>query len=436
MLNSVLSRRDSRLAACLLVLASIVSPTAFSASGPDVTVFTLSDTGNHGVAGGIRGYSVGTVSCNIGTVPLNWCDENGSSGCGAGTTDEDHPVIAQNMYRLKNGRFDQIGASWLKHGFLSTNSQNSTCASLAGVASCQSPPLGGSQLGIGCTDPYGSGLNGSRPLGRRSEVNPTSGDFPYPHSGSGSTAQAWNQRVAVQQTDLDAASNAGARYFVEGHYIAPDDAAAGNGLNNASWREVTVSQTNFNLSFPNGITNRQQAAIQAWVAIDPTVEIMNVDIAGTTPVQRFHVARKVTDLGGGNYHYEYAVHNMNSERGADRFEIRVFSSGATITNPGFHDVDAHSGEPYDTADWVPVVNGNVISWEAPAFPSAPTNANFIRWGTMYNFWFDSNKGPAEIENHTLEFAGSGATASGSFWSNIESATFMDSFETSTRRRVD
>lgn len=32
-----------------------------------------------------------------------------------------------------------------------------------------------------------------------------------------------------------------ARYFIEGHYILADDAAAGNADNNASYREVRVS---------------------------------------------------------------------------------------------------------------------------------------------------------------------------------------------------
>ncbi|MCB1642565.1 MAG: hypothetical protein KDI37_12600, partial [Xanthomonadales bacterium] len=46
-------------------------------TGPDVTVFTLSDTSNFGVSNGMRGYSIGTRSCNIGTAPLNWCDNAG-----------------------------------------------------------------------------------------------------------------------------------------------------------------------------------------------------------------------------------------------------------------------------------------------------------------------------------------------------------------------
>ena len=255
--------------------AALLGSSAASAgtTGPDVTVFDLPGTTNYGVSGGVRGYSVGTTSCNIGDTPLNWCALTNSSGCGGGTTRVDHPVIGQNIYRLKDGRFDQIGASWLKHGFTSLNQSASGC----GDGSCAAPPLGGDQLGVGCTDPYSSGLNGSRPMGRKSEVNATTGVFPVP-GGGGSTATVWNQRAAVAEADLVAALNPGARYFIEGQYIAPDDAQSGNGLNNASYREATVEAGTFNLQISLFNTVREKSAIEVWPVIDPTVELVNVDV--------------------------------------------------------------------------------------------------------------------------------------------------------------
>jgi hypothetical protein len=399
-MSSSLTRPRVRGLCIVSILAAgfaLAAPVFAQSTGPDVTVFTLSDTSNYGVAAGIRGYSVGTVSCNIGTTPLNWCDNAG--GCGNGTTSADHPVIAQNVYRLKNGRLDQIGASWLKHGFVSTNSFAAECGS------CVSPPLGGNQLGVGCTDPYGSGLNGSRPLGRKSEVNPTTGQYPHPPGGGGSTANVWNQRAAVAETDLDAANNPGARFFVEGHYIAPDDAMAGNGLNNASYREVSVQAGTFNLSFV-GTTVRRKTAIEAWAGIDNTVQLVTVDTP-STPIERFNVARKVTEVTpGALWHYEYAVHNMNSQRAASRFAVQFFGN-PTITNIGFKDVNSHSNEPYDTTDWTGGVVGNTVSWEAVPFVPAQ-NANALRWATMYNFWFDSSVPPAEIEIHRLGLFNSGS----------------------------
>jgi hypothetical protein len=406
--------------AALHMLACVCATFAWSAgaAGPDVTVITLIDTNNYGASAGIRGYSLGTVSCNIGTAPLNWCDR--PSGCGLGTQEEDHPVIAQNLYRLKNGRMDQIGASWLKHGFESTNTSDGACGS------CQAPPLGSDQLGVGCTDAYDSFLNGSRPLGRKSEVNPASGVFPFPPLASGNMSLPWHMRLAVAEADLSSALNPGARYFVEGHYVAADDAGAANGLNNASYREVSVHPTNFNLTLL-ATTVRERAAIQGWQAVDATVELFDVDIPGTTPLQRFHVARKVTEPTPGTWHYEYAVHNMNADRAAGRLTIE-FAGATTFSNTGFHDVDAHSGEPYDTTNWPATATANALAWTVPAFPSAPEHANAIRWGTMYNFWFDASRPPAQITRHVLGLFKKGTPAEVEFAVIAEAPPFADGFE--------
>ena len=417
--------RLSLLSALSLLATSVLAAGTESApkevagsTGPDVTVFDLPNTSNFGASNGMRGYSVGTTSCNVGTTPLNWCDEAG--GCGQGTTSHDHPVIAQNIYKLQNGRMTQIGASWLKHGFLSLNQSQPTC----GSGSCQNPPLGGSQLGVGCTDPYGSGLNGSRPLGRKSEVNPTTGAYPFPFTQGGDSGQGWNQRAAVPEADLIAAQNPGARYFVEGHYVAPDDAVSGNGLNNASYREVTVNQSTFNLSFV-GNTVREKAAIEAWAAIDPTVELYQVSFRGASVEELFHVARKVTETAPGMWHYEYAVHNMNSARAADSFRVDFFAT-PTISGTGFHDVNAHSGEPYDTADWGATVSTNSVEWNAVPF-AMPQNANAIRWGNTYNFWFDSSYPPSEIMGHTLGLFETGTPGEVVFATGT-GVLFDDSFE--------
>ncbi len=398
---------------CALAAVAIATfaftATAGSNPGPDVTVIYLQSLGNNGSSGGMHGYSVGTTSCNIGDADLWWCD-NDRSYC----NDDQHPVIAQNLYRLKDDRFEQIGMSWLKHGFLSVNSTDSSCG-----PSCQSPPHGGDQLGVGCTDPYGAGLNGSRPLGMRSEVNAATGAYPFPYTNVG--AGGVDQWIQVLDTDLEPAMNAGALYWVEGQYIAADDAAAGNGLNNASYRQVTVSPGSLNLNL-TGATIREKAAIEVWPTLDPDVEFINVDVLGTI-VERFHVARKVSPISGGN-HYEYAVHNMNSDRSAHSFTIQ-FPNGTTISNAGFHDVPHHSGEPYTTTDWVATIdNGaNTVTWETDDF-ATDNNANALRWGTMFSFWVDAT-GPAG--NHTLGLFKPGVPSEMNFNFNGGSL-FTDGFE--------
>ena len=192
------SRSGSRAAALALALGcAFVAPALHAqgqpTTGPDVTVIDIYNIDSYGGADGFHGYAVGTTSCNIGDDELNWCN---IAGCDEGLTSKQHPVIAQNLYRLKAGRFEQIGMSWLKHGFFATNKGNAqTCRQ--GTA-CIPPPAGFQQLGIGCTDTYWAGLNGDQPLGPRSEVNATISDFIYPYTNV--TAPAiYSQRVKVRR---------------------------------------------------------------------------------------------------------------------------------------------------------------------------------------------------------------------------------------------
>jgi hypothetical protein len=409
-----ISRRTSFvLTTCSLLLAATTGavPDARAqggpTTGPDVTVIYLSTTtSNLGASGGIRAYAIGTTSCNIGDKDVNWCDEtNGCSGGNVSLTNAQHPVIAQNLYRLKDGRFLQLGMSWLKHGFVSTNSTDSACK--VGHPSCSGTPVGGSQLGVGCTDTYGSGLNsgggstcaggsGCR-LGQRSEVNPTTGVYPMPYTNVPHPLSI-DQRIQVPEVEVNPALNPGATYWIEGQYVSDNDAQAGNGLNNASYRLVAFGASpNFNMT-PAGnqsSTVREKTALYAWKAADPAVEIFNADFC-SAPLERFEVARKVT--GTGPWHYEYVVRNLNSDHAAQAFSVD-FPANTAITNVGFYDVDSHSGEPYSTTDWTSSVDApnGTVRWETESWASN-NNANALRWATMYSFWFDADADPATAQH--------------------------------------
>jgi len=136
--------------------------------------------------------------------------------------------------------------------------------------------------------------------------------------------------------------------------------------------------------------------------MDPAVVLETVDLPGTAPLERFHVAYKATDLGGGDFHYEYALHNLNSDRSARRFTVS-FPGAATITNVGFHDIDHHSGEPYGTADWTADLSvPGEVTWSTDPYWEDP-DANALRWGTMFNFWFDADAGPGGVTYGLGEF---------------------------------
>ncbi len=355
---------------------TVPPPPCGSNTGPDVIVGEVTDVLNVAASGGIDAIALGTDACNIGTAPLNWVASTPA-----------HPVIRQNAYRYKvingAGRFEQIGASWLKHAFAAVN--GSTCCT------CQ----GGGGLGVGCSDPYGSGLNGNQgSAGPNWQVNAHTGVFAYPPANpawSGAIARRCQMRTSeLENTSLPGA----ARYFGECHYVTADDAQTNlNGNNNASWREMLNSggsDANFSLT---GSTHRAQPAIYAWGVAETGVRLSEVQVPGDGLVV---VGSKATNLGGGIWHYQYAVYNMNADRNVGSFSVSI-PAGATVTNIGFHDIDYHDGDGNGNAtisgtDWVGTNSGGTLTWACET-QAVNNNANAIRWGTLYNFHFDADTGP-------------------------------------------
>ncbi len=288
------------------------------------------------------------------------------------------------MYRVKNGRIEMIGMSWLKHGF--TALQQTLCSACT-------PSGSGSWLGIGCSDPYSASLNGSQGgLGPRSEVNATTGVFTMPH-GTVSSGPVLNGRIRVFDADLNPALNSGARYFVESMYVAPDDALAGNSLNNASYREAFVSTVTggWDVNVGAATIKRTEPAMNAWKAVHSDVKLFNVDLPGDG---RIIVGIRTTQPGGAgtSYHNEIAIENLNSHQ-----SVRSLSASfgnATISNPGFRDVD-YQFEPYSGTDWTPQVVQNDMTWSTQTF-ATNQNANALRWNSLYSFWCDSALPPRKL----------------------------------------
>jgi hypothetical protein len=244
---------------------------------------------------------------------------------------------------------------------------------------------------VGCSDPYSANLNGTQGnLGMKSEVNANTGFFPYPPANP-----PWNgpidRRLHALVSDIDPAQNGGGLYFVEGQYVAADDAAAGNNNNNASYRRVTMTpgaNGAWNMAFA-APTQREQIGIRAWKDHDPAVVESDIQIPGDGLLV---LAARATHLGDGLWHYEYALQNLNADRGARRFRIRV-QPDADVRNAAFHDIDYHSGEPFDSTDWTIDVSDFDVAWSTQTSQENP-NANALRWGTLYSFRFDAYAVPS------------------------------------------
>ncbi|UCE59052.1 MAG: hypothetical protein JSU63_16605 [Phycisphaerales bacterium] len=342
--------------------------------GADVIVADLQGIRRYDPVGDITAFSIGTTACNIGTARANWI-----------STTNQHPVISQNAYRLKDDRFEQIGLSWVKHGFYAVS--ESFCGPCLDVVD---PP--GPQLGVGCSDPYSASLNGvDWNLSPRSMINPHTGYYVY----TGATPPASTtieRRLQIHNADIDPSLNVGARYFIQGHYVLSDDALTGMNDNNASYREVYTEYESpdfFNIRInPAWRTQWEQPAVRAWQDVDPSVVETDIRVPDEG---LFILAAKAIDLGTGIWRYEYALQNLNSDRSGGSFSVSLPTHGV-ISNIGFHDVDYHSGDPYDPTDWTWAVSDSAVTWSTDTY-DVNENANALRWGTVYNFRFDLNAGP-------------------------------------------
>jgi hypothetical protein len=296
-----------------------------------------------------------------------------------------HPVIGGELYRYRvvngAGRFEQIGMSWLKHGF----------QALGGSLCCQCLGGGGATLGVGCSDPYGSARNGGQAgLGPRWQVNAHTGVFTYPHANpawSGETAR----RLEFAVADFD--TSPGVRYVGEAVYITQDDAAAGNQDNNESWRElvpIVGAEPSFSLL---GQTHRAELAIRTWAQFEPGVTLTDVQVPGDG---HFVVGSKATSLGGGMWHYEFAVCNQNADRNGGSFRVPL-PIGANVQNVDFHDVTYRDGDgpndlDFSGVDWTASIASDGITWACETM-AQNASANALRWRTTYNFRFDADVAP-------------------------------------------
>jgi hypothetical protein len=285
------------------------------------------------------------------------------------------------MYRVANGRIEQIGASGLKHAFLTLNT-NCACPS-------------GSILWVGCEDTYSTGTNNSTgSLSPRSEITAHTGVWKRcgsifdpdcngvqnspPPFGPPSNPAADPRRLTVLDTDLQVP---GAQYWFDSWYVVRDDVNIFNGMAYRTVNPVLGGSWSFT---PLGV-QQAGAVVDAWVnPANPGPNADNKRLA--TPEGNLTLAVRATDVGGGLWRYEYALMNHDFDNGITSFSVPL-PAGAIVTNTYFHDVDRNPA-----TDWTALVTSDSIRFQPPPNPRT-IDQYFQDWGMLYNFAFEVNVPP-------------------------------------------
>jgi hypothetical protein len=183
-------------------------------------------------------------------------------------------------------------------------------------------------------------------------------------------------------------------------------------FNNYSYRRfsVTGGPTSFNFT-PVSNTVRMVPAIQFWAGTGATVNQIEPDPGNDGA---WFMGYKVTNPSAGVWHYEYALFNMNLDRGIQSFSAPL-SAGVNVSNIGFHAPPQHPGwandgtfnnQGYSSMPWTVTQTSDSITWNSETF-AQNQNANSIRWGTLYSFRFDADQPPQSV-NATVGFFKTGS----------------------------
>jgi MYXO-CTERM domain-containing protein len=338
-------------------------------------------------AGGRVSLTLAAVLKNVGTSAILWKEAIEPDGLPENVGE--HPYLVLHVYRIQGGRIKQIGRSDVKHAFFSTN------------AMCPCP--GAHVIYPDCEDTYGATTNANRVhLGPREEVSVATGawnrigshfdavpvDDTRDHGNDMGEHDAYEHRLTVHEAELQQ----GGQFFVEGWYIIRDDVELFNSMGNYP---ISPSLDGVWTFGPDAPISRGSILDRL---VDPDTPSPRARIGLLdTGEGRLQLAVVSTDLGGGQFHHEYALLNFDFDRQIRAFEIEL-QSGVNVSNVEFVDVDRDTGN-----DW-PVTMGNpTLTWNAPP-------GNEMDWGTLYSFAFDANAESIEV-TVTVHAAEAGGAAS-------------------------
>ncbi|MFQ5524629.1 MAG: hypothetical protein ACE5GX_00075 [Thermoanaerobaculia bacterium] len=330
---------------------------------------------------------------NVGTADVKWFRSIAPDGTAPLNVVGQHPFLVMHLYRTFNGRIEQIGRSDVKHAFFSANTP---------PCDCQWDQV----LFNDCTDLYGAGTNSNRRyLAPREEVTASSTDWATTWNKTGSHfdgpppddlrghddgdhADGFEHRLTAPVADL---TIPGASYRVEAWYVVQEDIDIFNSMGHRAVLPTPPvppppPDPPGPWTFPfDDVSLTNGSALDTWLdPVAPPPNAANVTVTTNPDEGELKVAVIATQLPSGLTHYEYALMNFDFDRQIDSFTVPL-PPGATVWNAWFGDQDGVTGN-----DWAATVNAGGITFSAPA-------GNELDWGIMYNFAFDANAAPGDLQ---------------------------------------
>lgn len=334
---------------------------------------------------------------------------------------DQHPFLVWNMYRILDGRIEQIGSSGVKHAFFSVNVNCQSCGT-------------GYVLWPQCQDTYFSGTNDSNSnQGPRADISPaealfeSTGSFFDPGETGGQTnnSTAFQNRLVVEESELQVP---GATYFFDSWYVVQADVDI---FNTMGYRQVTPTPSGSAWVFPAG-PFQQGPAVSAWVDPDATAagedhvvvtvpsETPNAAYPENLPRGHLRVLSTVEEVSPGRWRYRYAVMNYDLGDGVDRLELPLPSDAnlfdTHFSSPSF---DGLVGSPWSVSR-----SGNSLVFEDPG-------DNPLNWFSLFNFEMETDAPPQDKGTMSLGTPGpTGAIEVSTRVPLVTRGRFIDGFESS------
>jgi len=311
---------------------------------------------------------------------------------------DQHPYLVWALYRVNDGQLQQIGASGVKHAFLTTN------------GGCTNPH-GNHILSRNCSDTYGTGNNDNTgDLGPRREIIPATGRwgrcfsiFDTDCNGAANPvgSSQYQNRLIAKESQLELA---GSTFYSDSWYVIQDDINIFNTMGHRTAVLTPVTNT-WDVTSEGAFT--LGPVLNTWVnpVTNPT---QNVDLKSAEGNVKAAVKVKTLNacpggLLGTCYRYDYVVHNFDLARAVlnttapanAQNNLQVLSNIGIVSVSlprgadapllleagNFADIDVNVGN-----NWTSSLNPNAAVWTATA-------GNELNWGLLFRFSVVSNIAP-------------------------------------------